>query len=52
MPIELLQYGQINDQPFTEKDLKLSFEHQKIGKAPGLDGITTEQILHFGAKTK
>jgi len=36
---------------FTPQELKKALTLMKTGKAPGLDGITTEMIQHFGPKT-
>ena len=37
---------------FTEEELDQAISSLKIGKASGLDGITTEMIKHFGTRTK
>ena len=38
--------------PFTLRELEEAISHLKIGKAAGLDGITTEVIKHFGPRTR
>ena len=38
--------------PFTMEELQEAMKHLKPGKAPGLDGITTEIIQHFGIQTR
>ena len=38
--------------PFTEEELKTGIKHLKSGKASGLDGISTEMILHFGPRSR
>lgn len=37
---------------FTLHELESALSFMKTGKACGLDGITTEEILHFGLKSK
>ena len=39
-------------QPFAIDELGAAMKHLKPGNAAGLDGITVEGILHFGANTK
>ena len=39
-------------EPFTEKELQEAKTSLKLGKAAGLDGISTEMIQHFGEKTR
>ncbi|NEO82313.1 reverse transcriptase domain-containing protein [Moorena sp. SIO4G3] len=38
--------------PFTIKELEEAIKTIKLGKAPGLDGVSTEMIAHFGPNTK
>ena len=38
--------------PFSLEELQEAMEHLKLGKAAGLDGISTEIIKHFGPKTQ
>ena len=38
--------------PFTIKELDEALKTIKSGKAPGLDGISAEMILHFGPNTR
>ncbi|CAH1242641.1 Hypp6921 [Branchiostoma lanceolatum] len=37
--------------PFSHEELIEGLKHLKLGKAPGLDGISSEMIKHFGLKT-
>ena len=39
-------------EPFSRKELEEAIKQLKVGKAAGLDGITTEMILHFGENTR
>ena len=38
--------------PFTIKELEEAIKTIKLGKAPGLDGVSAEMITHFGPNTK
>ena len=48
----ITQESEDNLDPFTPEELSIALGHLKLGKAAGLDGITTEMIQHFGTKAK
>ena len=41
-----------NFESFTLEELEEAIKWLKLGKASGLDGITTEMIRQFGTKTR
>ena len=50
---QLILYGKFfeeNLEPFTLEELEEAIKCLKLGKAAGLDGITTEMIQQFGTK--
>ncbi len=48
----ILQNSTTNFEPFTIDDLTKGIKELKQGKAPGLDGITTEMVTHFGVNAQ
>ena len=48
---EIAIISEKGNEHFTMSDLEEAMELLKPGKAAGLDGITTEMIQHFGAKS-
>ena len=49
---EALAECDVQFEEFTLPELNSALTFMKTGKACGLDGITTEEILHFGTKSK
>ena len=49
---QAMHEGESHLDPVSIEELQKTMEHLKLGKAAGLDGISTEVIKHFGPETQ